>query len=466
MNGISGAMDGMDASEMIKAMKVLGLDKGGMLQAMWDNGANPKDIEDFSKLIDSMADSSSLLSNLKDGFTGLGETLKAAGKGAMSFLANNWISIATAAVVATAAIVAYNNTFDKLCDNAANSQAALESTRTELESLQNQKESNSEKIKQLEESGTASSEEEISALERQNALIQAQINLKKELEKEQTAKAAEDAYKALSKTIETVQGDSEFVNGELVGGNVSKDIVDVTAEQVKQLDATEQAYLDISNRIQEITDKQDAGNKLTAEENSELQNLLKWSDIYKQKMSDLTSEINENKSTIFDLYDSLVDQTGKPISGFESMVNKILGYFPELTGESQSLSENMQTISDTFRSTLSGENMNAEDLEKAMEKTDSWLSDLTEDEQQIVFELFMDESNAINSFQDLQAAYAEYQKAMTGTSSAFPVDIDAERGGIDALNSAISESSAATGLAAATTQTLIDRYKDLDGFDA
>ena len=98
LNGTIGAVKGMEDTDAIKAMKALGLDKSAMLQAAWDNGMKPKELERFSELIDTIGDTSEAVSGLdklKESFTGLWEGAKSGFTNTLlPFLRTNWVSIA------------------------------------------------------------------------------------------------------------------------------------------------------------------------------------------------------------------------------------------------------------------------------------------------------------------------------------------------------------------------------------
>ena len=389
-------------------------------------------------------------------FSNITKRIKDLGSGIWSAITTNWVAVAAAAAVATIAIIAYNNSFDKLCENAQESKAALEETASQIGTLQNQKQSNQDKIAELSKFDSSDYEDEIKALERQNALLQAKITLKEKLEEDQRKEAAEDAYKALSKqfVVSDIKTD-EF--GIAYTETEYKDIVDLTSDDIFKLDELQQKYNDVTDQLAAYNKKKEEGNELTEAEEDEFENLTNKAESYSSAIDNLESDIDENKSTILGLYESLLNTDGTAITGFETMANKILAIFPELADGSYGLSENLKSISDTYSKAVGGDS----DLVKEF---DYWLLGLSETDQNIVYDLYCNTDTAEYSLQEWQDVLAETKAQIDGLSSV-PIDISAETSGIESVTSAISETASATGLAAETISTLKSRYKGLENYD-
>lgn len=384
--------------------------------------------------------------NFGEAFSNIGTKLKDTGKGIWSFLTQNWMAIAAAAVVATVAIVAYSNSFTKLRKDAEKSKEVLEQTKSEITSLEDQKKSNQEKIDKLSTEGTSASEAEIKALERQNTLLQAQIELKKEIEQYQRQEAAEDANKALTKQTQSIAWKDGY-----------HDIIDVVSSDINRLNALENGYNNVIDKLAEYNDKKADGIELSKAEQDDYKQLIKDAENYEIQIKYLKEDITNDKQTIFDLYESLLNPDGSIIQGFETTANRITSVFPELIDGTSGLSDNLQKVSNSYSKSVGGDSGLVSDF-------DSWLRGLSETDQEIVYELFCNTDMANASLLDYQNALAA-TKAKIQEVSSMPIDIEVETAGIETINNAINENSSATGLAIETVAALRNRYKALDDFN-
>lgn len=450
IKGSIDAIDGMDIDDVVKALTSMNLDKETIWQALWDAGFGVEDIEKANVFLEKMGTSGvKSISKFGTAFKGLG-----------TLIAQNWVAIAAVAAAAVAAITIYQNSFTKLTENAQESKAALEETISEIESLQNQKQSNQDKIAELRKSDSSDNEDEIKALERQNALLEAQIALKEQLEGEQRQEAAEDANKALTKTYQFSTGEMQYVAGEWVSVTESKDILDITGDDISRLDALQNAYNDATDQLSVYNQKREDGIELTKDEEKDFKKLTNQTESYLSQMDNLESNILGNKSTILELYESLLNPDGTIITGFETTANRIIALFPELadgSGVVSVLNENLQSISDAYSKAVGGDS-------NLTKEFDNWLLGLSETDQDIVYDLYCNTDTAEYSLQKWQEVLAETKAQVEGLSSV-PIDISAETSGIESVTSAMSESVSATGLAAETISTLKSRYKGLEDYD-
>lgn len=406
--------------------------------------------------LDDVADVTDAISNLADDDV-LGKIIKAIEPFAPLM---SGVAIAGVTAAAMSYLTYYFDSLERFADKAEKSKAALSETTSELDSLESKLASNNDIIDELTSSGTSSEahEDEIAALKRENALLEAKIELNKQLQTEQKKDVSDDSRNAL--TEQTHQARLAYVDFFGNGANYWDDgewqiigyhngnIVENTKSMIAELESLQTEYDSFSDKNSENYIKD------TKKREAALSTL-------QSRMTELESQILANKMSISDWYSGLFDG-GKLIDEANaSLAKDIESAFPELIG---GLNENMQAISDAYKQTLinaQGENFD----QSLLDSMNDWLGKLNDGEQEIVYDLYFNQDNAIESLADLQAAYENYKAEMSDYTSSLPIDLGEERTGIESVTSAINESASATGLASETVKTLNDRYSELEGFD-
>lgn len=446
----------MEIDDAVKALSSLGIDKDAMPSFLKYMGYDAiKAADAISKL---NTESSNLGNTFKRIGTKLGDIRKGIGSVLTPILTNpaTWAAVATAAVIAAPAIYEYANSFGVLSEKAEEAKVTLDETTSEIEQLKSQRDANVEKISTLSETAESASVNAatIKQLERENALLETQIAVKERLRQSEEAEAAKSANRALT-SVRGYLGEMQMEDGDApLYTTEYMDIIEKTKSDLEDLADLERQYDSLSDSSSENY-IQDVEKRLKAQERLQSQ------------IDELSNTIDNNKLSIVSLYDSLHDsQTGEVIKGYELTVDRINELFPELADGTLLLSEKAQQIQQAFKQALLDGNTDVTAAEELSAEVGDWLRTLNTSDQEYVYDIYFNPNNSINTLEDLKTAYADFQELISGSSSDLPIDIEAERTGIDSMTSAINESASATGLASETVETLKDRYADLEGFDA
>lgn len=482
-------------------MKASGLSLGDAVAALKSNKTNKKLAEDIlvamgfdekeigKSLTSVFADSTTIIDNLSDTYTGFKKKLKDTGKGigeSLSKMGSSLLSFATSpAGVGTIALLTtlgvglvalkqeYDKSFDGLTEKYSALSSATEETESTIASLTSNIESNSAKIQELKDSGaTSGTSKELKKLEQENALYESQLTLQKNLLKfreeaeaaasKQTLGSAYDSYVyAESAPHYDMFTDAVYPNAIILDRTLEESY----AADIKQLDQLSKSYDEVAANAKTYESELDgltAGTDEFKSKSQELNQATKDMQGYAQEMAELEESITDKRSQLAERYSSFFRSDGSIISGYENEVARLENLIPEMTG----LNEKTKEISDAYKNTLENSSKDgAADL-NLLNNMNSWLRDLSSEDQELVYKIFLEDGNAVSSLSDIQAKLEKVKSELGLTGTPFSLDMEAQRAGIEAVTTAMSESASATGLASSSVKALTDRYKDLEGFNS
>lgn len=345
-------------------------------------------------------------------FTVLGVAVKSTAAAIWTFLTTNpvgWAILAVAAIASVVKIVdACTESFEEAKDAAEESRNAYESTASEVESLESELETVQSRLKELESMGklTITEQEEYDRLVAQNEQLERQLEIKQKLAAYQQKEAAEDAENVLNKTQTWATGEYNTVttaDGYTMTTPVyaSGDIIDkVTAAQEK-LNQKKQQQAEIEEELRSLEPSESKW--WQAETDYEI--ATRRLESVQKEIDGLEESINTDLVEINTQYNSLFDEDGNVLSGFEGTVNRIDKLY-DLT---------LQSTEDT-----------SDSMEGATDEVEEYTS-------------------SIEKLKESLAGYREYQEQ---------------------LSSAIESSRSAVGLSDEEISNLLSKYQDLDSFDA
>lgn len=454
----------MNGNDLASAMKSLGASREQTRDALKGAKLDPDEIE---SILEIFTDGSTIIDRISDSFTGMGESLSKTLGGIKSgftgtvlpFLKTNWVAVAAGLAAVTLAVVAYSNSFENLANKAETARTALQGTTAELTSLQNEKAANQQKIDELTETEESkeSNAKAIAQLERENNLLEAKIALQErqqDIDEQASAKAAAAALTKMQ-TVETSWDQYE-----------SKDFIDITNDDMKKLDFLQEKQNEVADSIGAIKAAKEArgDGEYTKDEIRELNRLQHQYGAYQSQIDTLSSTITANQIIITDFYESLFDSEGNVIKGHEGLVERLEAAFGDsFLGIGDETPDKMQEIADSYSAMLDSLGVGDDQKSSSLKAMTDWLDGLSEKDQEIVYSIFVKEGS-VESLTSLQEALQKTKEL--SSASDFSLDIAAEKSGIEALTSAINESTSATGLSAESISALKSRYADLAGYDA
>lgn len=311
---------------------------------------------------------------------GLAASLKAAAAGLATFLLTNpvgWAILAAGAIFGVVKVVdALTESFDEACDKASEARSTYETALNDVKDVESKQDSLRSKVEELAtEHGVTFTDEDtiqdiinklkelnlsatdaqsLSALETTNAQLSSQLAIKQKIAEYDQQEAAKAANNVLNKnrTWGTGEYDVDMYSGTSYEKMQSGTIVDETLSKRERLTSVEQQLTDYYKQQQDLIDSgQDKTSKLyqSATEYEKVTGNIK--DLEKERDS-LTSDIKDNLSVISDNYDSLLNENGEALPGFEKEKEKIDSLYDSVLDASdanQQLSESESEAADSAK---------------------------------------------------------------------------------------------------------------------
>lgn len=310
------------------------------------------------------------------GFGALTASIMGAVRGLALFLATTpvgWAITAGAAIFATAKIVDhFTTTIDEAVDNAEDAREKYKSAQSDLQNVESQREQLKQQLsdlagkynievtdndtigtlrqkiselKDMSDSDTATFEN----LERQNDLLYSQMEIKKRIKEYEQKNSAKSAKTALTDTKDGVWLDQFDEKGNQIYRE--ENLIQRTNRKQQELNKTEKEYNQLLKEHRNTQKEESTFWKKSQWDKEE----EKLADLEK-KRTDLSKELAENLNTISENYDSLFDEDGNPLEGFEDTARSV-GYFlhnmmgiKEATDE---VTESAEQMEQTYRSSIS-----------------------------------------------------------------------------------------------------------------
>ena len=280
------------------------------LSSMIDAAGIADDIIDIG---DAGVKASSGVKNLRDTFVGLAGSIG-------SFVSANaaFLGVTAVVVAGLAAVHSYVTAFDDAMDKASNSLTAYQSEASDLQSLQSELSTTSERIAELKSQGTLTitEESELANLQRQNAELERQVELKQQSVEKSAEQSVEDATRALE--LERTQ---DLTTKTTTTGRMDQPVdhyetTDILTATENEIDALEEMYQKREKLNKEYNDT-DTSEKRKKAINDEIASL-------EASIESYDSAISKNIENISQLRDSFIDPlTGTAIKGSEDMVKRI-----------------------------------------------------------------------------------------------------------------------------------------------
>lgn len=311
---------------------------------------------------------------------GLAASLKAAAAGLATFLLTNpvgWAILAAGAIFGVVKVVdALTESFDEACDKASEARSTYETALNDVKDVESKQDSLRSKVEELAtEHGVTFTDEDtiqdiinklkelnlsatdaqsLSALETTNAQLSSQLAIKQKIAEYDQQEAAKAANNVLNKnrTWGTGEYDVDMYSGTSYEKMQSGTIVDETLSKRERLTSVEQQLTDYYKQQQDLIDSgQDKTSKWyqSATEYEKVTGNIK--DLEKERDS-LTSDIKDNLSVISDNYDSLLNENGEALPGFEEEKEKIDSLYDSVLDASdanQQLSESESEAADSAK---------------------------------------------------------------------------------------------------------------------
>lgn len=303
-------------------------------------------------------------------------SITAAARGLLTFLMTNpigWAISAGAAIFATVKIIdAFTTSMDEAVDRAENARKAYTDAQTEVESVKNKQTNLRSQLESLAgkynievtdndsidsivnklkgisgelESGDLAT---INNIKSQNDLLETQLTLKQKIanyEQQNAAKQAQEVFKTeKGQTVGGGDGTSETEYKK-------ETIVQTTARKKEELDKVEKE-LAIANSVHSRTEK--------TEPSKWWQEATKWEKEEKniaqlEKQRDgLTKDISENMEVISDNYQSLVDENGNPLKGFEETAKEVGDFLQNVMGVGNEVEQVTKKVEEASQGYVSG----------------------------------------------------------------------------------------------------------------
>lgn len=307
------------------------------------------------------------------GLTNANISLSASLKGLWATMLANPIMLLVAAVAAgTMAFSALKKemdeaglTFEGAKANAQESAEAYQNTTSEIESLNRELQTTQDRIEELEamDSLTLSEEAELENLQKQNQLLQNQLEIKEKLAQTQAKEAAEDARNAIN--FKSEQGYATDENGNLVmdrQGNVRTTNIDRKEYVRQQIAEMEKAQRQIDEAQAKLADENVFGSEREKYE-KQFENATTNLESYKADVSKVVAELNDEALAFY-------DANGVVVAGFEQDVAEIEALSDAFNMFDLTPTEKALAKVESYFSGFSGKNLLQEKLLEIVESND------------------------------------------------------------------------------------------------
>ncbi len=378
--------------------------------------------------------------SLKGAFQGLMATLKPFAP----------LLIGAAAAFATFKTMQYYS-FDGFYKRATKDQEALEATKNTLAETASAIENNKAKIEELRSqrsSGTGGSvsdiNSEIRRLEQENAILEQKKKIYEENQKIEQQKAAESARKALTQTD---LYDTQVFNeetGVYENKREKRTILENIRAEIKEAERLQGALDDNAESIANLDTS-------TKEGQDQFKKLSDQRRTLQSALINTQTSINGQKEQILNLYNSLFDNDGNILAGYEDVAKKVESIFPEFNPS--------KYVKSQFSNRRDGGN----DLIK-------WYSELSSDQQKIVFDLVLNSDTATWNLEKFKSELETTEKVAGLLQDANPLEdfkssiakaIETQNN----LTAAIAAGNSATGMTFEQMQNVISAFEDIKDFD-
>ena len=310
--------------------------------------------------------------------TGLAASLKAAAAGLATFLLTNpvgWAILAAGAIFGVVKVVdALTESFDEACDKASEARSTYETALNDVKDIQSQQDSLRSKVEELAtEHGVTFTDEDtiqtiidklkelnlsttdaqsLSALETTNAQLESQLAIKQkiaEYDQQEAAKAANNVLFEKKRSWGTGEWDVDIYSGTSYEKTQYGNIVDETLSKREKLTSVEKDLTDAYKQQQDLIDSgQDKTSKWwqSATDYEKVTNNIKS---LEEQRDSLTSDIKDNLEVISDNYDSLLNENGEALPGFEEekeSIDKLYDSVLDASNANDTLAESEAEASD------------------------------------------------------------------------------------------------------------------------
>lgn len=200
------------------------------------------------------------------------------------------------------------------------SSSAYSSTISEIQSMNSELETTNQRISELKDKGqlTLTEQTELDRLEKQNSLLETQLEIKQKLADEQGKKTAEDAREAInfkSEKLDMINEDGTPVVDRITG-DIKKKAVD-RKEYVRDLQKSLEQEQKIFDDAKKKLDSQELNEDGYDLYSKQLKLSQKNIEEYKETISSMLSDLNDEAKSFYN------QETGEIISGFEKDVEEI-----------------------------------------------------------------------------------------------------------------------------------------------
>ena len=389
----------------------------------FDN-AFKKDNKDFKKYISTVKDGSASLEGYKEHLKSTGVEFEKAfnpksflTNAAVGFLASAGIELALAGITKIADELIYKQ--DHLKEKVDSSATAYSSTVSEIQSINSELSTTQARIDELKSQDKLlpGDEAELAELERKNALLETQLNTKKQLADTQAIEAAEAAKESINYASQKSLDTHMDRNGIDISKSINRkeyirELVAEMEEAQKRIDDAQAKLAD--DKLSKKDRKLYEGQFDSARESLEK---------YKSEATELLAELNVETENFYD------KQTGEIIKGFEKEVKENLEINDLVSGFNLSpIEKQVKQIESYFNGSKVSNNLKDQLLEAAKSgksATDALhemgitLNDLgiTGDGKKAVFDDYF--SGLVESAQEAQEAINSIDGSVDGVKKAF-----------------------------------------------
>lgn len=502
------AFGGMDTFELIENLSRLGKDRKGIEEIL---SFLDVDIND-NKIVSALSNIGTQTLSLTSSFQNLGETAKNAFSGLWSFIKSNWkllaiITAIGAAVKITDALITtpqeYAQAIDEAFSNFSEAQSEVEALNSELATTK-------DRIADLQAKGSLSFVEksELAKLKETQKTLEIQADLAERTAltaAKHASSSAINAYRAaFDKDIsgvmtdfymrsntpaQTLIADESNISAMIAGVKKYSEYRDKATNTddwqlydtyVKQTTASiwEQAKLlsDYQADLESVPEQYRGSyeNDVIRQIKSQVDYIYKELDpeTWKQmKLDDIFSDTSfaNMKKDLVDLAKASdnVGISAEDIPKRLAVAAKSAGIeIQELVDEINSeagiidFAAVKQQLKDSFMP--DADNKFSVAWQAEFGKFSSWVHRLSDEDLKLTYKIMLEADTSGYTLEDWQYMLEYYRESLALES---PLDLDAERTGIESVTSAINEAASATGLTSASVKTLSDRYEELEGYN-
>ena len=388
------------------------------------NNAFKKDNKDFKKYISTVKDGSASLEGYKEHLKSTGVEFEKAfnpksflTNAAVGFLASAGIELALAGITKIADELIYKQ--DHLKEKVDSSATAYSSTVSEIQSINSELSATQARIDELKSQDKLlpGDKAELAELERKNALLETQLNTKKQLADTQAIEAAEAAKESINYASQKSLDTHMDRNGIDISKSINrkeyiKELVAEMEEAQKRIDDAQAKLADdkLSKKDRKLYEGQFDSSGESLEK-------------YKSEATELLAELNVETENFYD------KQTGEIIKGFEKEVKENLEINDLVNGFNLSPIEkqvkqiesyfNGSTVSNNLKDQLLDAAKSGKSATDALHEMGITLNDLgiTGDGKKAVFDDYF--SGLVQSAEEAQQAINSIDGSVDGVKAAF-----------------------------------------------